>query len=141
MKVKDFDTIWKIAGLPAPQKEALFNPKRKWRVDYFWPEYNLAVEVQGGVFIRGRHVSGAGSVNDMEKFNYLTLFGYRLLLFTPKQVETGYASAMIRAFIRGEKNPQLPMIPEKAKRRRRRPSRFIRFDDSGDYCRRNHFGE
>ena len=51
--------------------------------------------------MRGRHVTGIGSAGDMEKFNYLTLFGYRLLLFTPRQVKSGYVSAMIRAFIRG----------------------------------------
>ena len=118
MVISDFETIWKVAGLPAPQMEAHFHPKRKWRLDYYWPEYNLVVEVQGGIFVRGRHVTGIGSVGDMEKFNYLTLFGYRLLLFTPRQVKSGYASAMIRAFIREDKNPQLPVLPEKKKRTR-----------------------
>ncbi len=117
MIIPDFETIWKVAGLPAPEKEALFHLKRKWRIDYFWPQYNLAVEIQGGMFVRGRHVQGIGSVGDMEKFNYLTLCGYRLLLFTPRQVKSGYASAMIRAFIRGDKNPQLPILPEKKRRR------------------------
>ena len=65
--------------------------------------------------MRGRHVTGIGSAGDMEKFNYLTLFGYRLLLFTPRQVKSGYASAMIRAFIRGDKNPHLPVLPKKKK--------------------------
>ena len=118
MILDDFDAIWKLAGLPSPQHEASFHPKRKWRIDYFWPQFNLAVEVEGGVFIKGRHVTGIGSVGDMEKYNYLTLFGFRLLRFTPRQVKSGYASAFIRALIRGDKNPQLPTLPEKKKRDR-----------------------
>jgi hypothetical protein len=119
--IPDFETIWKVAGLPVPEMETRFHPKRKWRIDYFWPQYNLAVEIQGGMFVNGRHVTGAGSLGDMEKFNFLTLCGYRLLLFTPRQVKSGYASAMIRAFIRGDKNPQLPLIPEMRKRKCRFP--------------------
>jgi hypothetical protein len=123
MLIPDIETIWKIAGLPKPQRETCFHPRRRWRIDYFWPEFKLAVEIQGGVFIKGRHVTGTGSVSDMEKFNHLTLCGIRLLCFTPRQVKSGYATAFIRALLRGETDPNLPPLPEKRKKTRpfRRP--------------------
>jgi hypothetical protein len=119
MLIPDIETIWKIAGLPQPQCEACFHPRRKWRIDYFWPEFRLAVEIEGGVFIKGRHVTGVGSVSDMEKYNFLTLYGLRLLRFTPRQVKSGYATAFIRAFLTGETDPPLPPLPEKRKKARR----------------------
>ncbi len=123
MLIPDIETIWKIAGLPRPQYEARFHSRRKWRIDYFWPEFRLAVEIQGGVFIKGRHVTGTGSVGDMEKFNHLTLCGIRLLCFTPRQMKSGYATALIRALLRGETDPNLPPLPEKRQKTRgfRRP--------------------
>jgi len=119
MLIPDIETIWKIAGLPLPQCEVSFHARRKWRIDYFWPEFRLAVEIQGGMFIKGRHVTGTGSVGDMEKFNHLTLCGIRLLCFTPRQVKSGYATVFIRAFLRGETDPNLPPLPEKRPRMRR----------------------
>ena len=127
MLIPDIETIWKIAGLPQPQCEACFDPRRKWRIDYFWPEFKLAVEIEGGLFTRGRHVTGTGSIGDIEKYNFLTLYGLRLLRFTPRQVKSGYAPAFIRAFLKGETDPNLPLIPEKRpKTRRVRRSRWQR---------------
>jgi hypothetical protein len=119
MLIPDIETVWKIAGLPRPQCEACFHPRRKWRIDYFWPEFRLAVEIEGGVFIKGRHVTGVGSVSDMEKYNFLTLYGLRLLRFTPRQVKSGYATAFIQAFLRGETDPDLPPLPEKKPKMKR----------------------
>jgi hypothetical protein len=125
--IADIETMWKIAGLPRPQCEARFHPKRKWRIDYFWPEFKLAVEIEGGLFTRGRHVTGTGSVGDLEKYNFLVLHGLRLLRFTPRQAKSGYAAAFIRAFLEGDKDPDLPPLPEKKpKTRRLRRPKWVR---------------
>ena len=78
MLIPDIDAVWKIAGLPRPQCEARFHPGRKWRIDYFWPEFKLAVEIEGGVFTKGRHVTGTGSIGDMEKYNYQRHFSRKI---------------------------------------------------------------
>ncbi len=66
--------------------EYKFNPIRKWRADYFFPSANLALEIEGGAFTNGRHTRGKGFVNDMEKYNAMTLQGIKLLRYTPDQL-------------------------------------------------------
>jgi hypothetical protein len=64
------DLFWQIraAGLPYPIREFRFHPERRWRFDYAWPGAWLAVEVEGGVWTRGRHLRGAGFIRDCEKY-------------------------------------------------------------------------
>ena len=90
-----FCRLLKEAGCPEPTKEYRFS-KRRWRVDYAWPEYKLAVEIEGGVWIKGRHTSGSGFMKDMEKYNALTMFGWSLLRYTPKQ--TSYQKTVNEIF-------------------------------------------
>lgn len=63
--------------------EHRFHPKRMWRFDVAIPEIKLAIEVEGGVWIHGRHTRGSGFINDMEKYNSATSLGWRLLRCTP----------------------------------------------------------
>lgn len=87
-------------GMPTPKKEYRFHPPRRWRIDYAWPEHKLAVEIEGGGWIGGRHNRPVGFVKDMEKYNALTMDGYRLLRFTPQMVSTGYAYDILGAFFK-----------------------------------------
>lgn len=88
----------KIAGLPMPEREYRFHPTRKWRLDYFFPSLQLAVEKEGGVWIRGRHTHPAGFLKDIEKYNELSLAGISLLRFTPKQINDGEAVSKVVLF-------------------------------------------
>jgi hypothetical protein len=64
---------------------------RQWRADFFI-EPDILVEIEGGVFVQGRHNRGAAMVEDMTKYNSAILLGYRLLRFEPsKHVDTGIA--------------------------------------------------
>jgi hypothetical protein len=78
--------VWKFYGIPIPIPEYKFFAKRKWRIDYAWPNNYLAVEIEGGVYSRGRHIRPTGFINDMEKYNCLILCGWKLLRFTPKNI-------------------------------------------------------
>lgn len=82
-------------GLPAPVREFRFHPGRKWRFDFCWPEHNLAVEIEGAVWVRGRHTRGSGFVQDMEKYNAAAVAGWRVLRFDPGMVENGTARAQV----------------------------------------------
>jgi hypothetical protein len=84
-------TLCEAAGLPVPVPEYRFHPKRKWRFDYAWPTYKLALEVDGGIWTQGRHSRGAGKLADMEKLSEAAILGWRVLYVTPKQVEDGTA--------------------------------------------------
>lgn len=77
--------------------EYRFHETRKWRVDFAFEEKRLAVEVEGGGWINGRHNRGAGMQKDIEKYNALTLAGWRLLRFTGQDIKSGHALATIES--------------------------------------------
>lgn len=76
---------------PAPEREYHFHPARKWAFDFAWPALLLAVEVEGGQWVRGRHQRGKGFADDCEKYNAAAALGWTVLRFTGSQVECGAA--------------------------------------------------
>lgn len=89
-------------GLPAPELEVRFHPTRRWRADYLWREPKLIVEVDGGVFVAGRHSRGAGVEQDVEKFAEAMLLGYRVLRVTTRHVRDGRAIRWIEQLLTGQ---------------------------------------
>lgn len=79
------------AGMPEPVREHRFHPIRQWRFDFAWPEYRVALEIEGGIWTGGGHTRGRGYREDMEKYNEAALHGWIVLRFTPKQVKNGGA--------------------------------------------------
>ena len=77
--------------------EYRFDPVRRWRLDFAFPDKRLAVEVEGGTWIHGRHNRGAGMEKDIEKYNALALAGWRLLRFTGRMIKSGEAIDTIKA--------------------------------------------
>lgn len=75
-------------GLPCPDPEHRFHHTRKWRIDYAWPDEKVALEVEGGVWTRGRHTRGSGYVKDMEKYNEVALHGFVLVRVVPDDLLT-----------------------------------------------------
>lgn len=73
--------------IPTPEREAKFHQTRNWRVDFMWRQQKLAVEIEGGIYNRGRHVRPAGFKNDILKYNALSIAGYKLLRFTPDMLD------------------------------------------------------
>lgn len=90
-----FPALCRAAGLPEPVAEYRFCPTRRWRLDYAWPELRVALEVEGGIWTRGRHNRGTGFLRDMEKYNALAAAGWRLFRCVPSDMPLA-AVAMIR---------------------------------------------
>ena len=87
------------AGLPTPEREYLFALEqmgRRWRFDFAWPAEQVAAEVEGGIWSRGRHVRGTGFENDCEKYNAATLLGWRVFRFTRGMLEADEAIPTLR---------------------------------------------
>jgi very-short-patch-repair endonuclease len=79
-------------GLPAPEKEVRFHPTRRWRADYLWrAPHMLIVELDGGLFVGGRHSRGLGAEKDMEKTAAALAMGYRVMRVSPRHVRNGQA--------------------------------------------------
>jgi hypothetical protein len=93
--------------------EYQFAKPRRWRFDWAvffdrtssrapWIKSNLAIEVDGGVWIRGggRHNRGAGFIRDMEKTNVANCLGWSILRFTPQMVLKGEARRVIEIWLK-----------------------------------------
>ena len=91
---------FQLSGLPAPEREYLFHPKRKWRFDFAWPDLLIAVEVEGGIWVGGRHVRGKGYEDDCMKYNEAQIAGWMVLRFTPGMLKRGNGGDVIEKAIR-----------------------------------------
>ena len=72
------------ADLPAPCRELVFAPPRRWRFDAAWPAAMLAAECDGGQWAAGggRHNTDA----DREKLNAAAALGWRVLRFSASMI-------------------------------------------------------
>ena len=85
----------KLVGLPTPEREYRFSPPRRFKADFAYPDEMLLIEVEGGVWTRGRHTRGGGYSKDMEKYNLAATMGYRILRFTGDMIKDGTAMQTI----------------------------------------------
>lgn len=68
-------------NLPPPFRQHRFHDTRRWLFDFAWPDSHLAVELQGGSWIKGGHNTAIGQAADYEKHNEATRLGWRVLFY------------------------------------------------------------
>lgn len=73
-----------------------FCPPRRWTWDFAWIDRALAVEIDGGGFVYGRHNRPGGQEKDYEKANTATLLGWRVLRFTGRMLNEDQAVPFIK---------------------------------------------
>lgn len=83
----------RCVGLPEPVMQyRLTESKRRYAWDFAWPVERLLVDVQGAIWVDHKgHNSGTGVTRDCTKLNLATLAGYRCLLVTGNQIDSGEA--------------------------------------------------
>lgn len=59
---------------------------RKFRFDCANPEKKIAIEIEGGLWITGRHNRPVGMIQDLEKYNLAVLEGWKILRYTPEML-------------------------------------------------------
>jgi very-short-patch-repair endonuclease len=77
--------------LPEPIREHYFAKPRRFRFDFAWPSLKIAVEIEGGTWVNGRHNRGSGFEADLEKYNLAVLSGWSVLRFSGAAVKGGDA--------------------------------------------------
>lgn len=82
-------------------KEYMFHPVRKWRFDYAIPEHKVALEVEGGIWTKGRHTRPQGFLGDIEKYNAGTLLGWRIFRVTPDELYSNKTFNLLKDAISG----------------------------------------
>lgn len=106
----NFLAICSMLGLPLPEREARFAAMiaggegtgvrerlrrlglKDWRFDFLWRKSRVAVEIEGGTWSGGRHVTGAGYAEDCRKYNAAALAGFMVLRFTTDMLKDGARS-------------------------------------------------
>lgn len=88
------------ARLAEPIMEYRFHPEREWRFDFAWPERKVALEVDGGIWVKGRHTRGSGWLKDTEKLNAAATLGWRMLRCTPQQLASADMIQTVKAALK-----------------------------------------
>jgi len=84
------------------QREYRFHPRRKWRFDFIlqdrqtFEHYYTAIEIEGGLYSRGRHVRGKGYQADLDKYNAAAADGWFVFRFSTQDVLTGRAKKFLQ---------------------------------------------
>ena len=85
-KYEFMSEVFKSAGIPEPTYEFRFHDTRRWRMDMAWRKQKVYCEVQGGIFIKGRHTRGASLLKEWEKLNTASSMGWRVLFVQPSDI-------------------------------------------------------
>jgi len=88
------------SGITGWEAEYRFHPVRRWRFDIAFVDRKIAVEVDGGGWIQGRHSRGGGMHSDAEKLSAAAILGWRVLRVTPQWVRSGDAVRWIQEALR-----------------------------------------
>ena len=88
-----------IIGCPEPVLEHRFHPTIRWRFDLAWPDKKIAVEIEGGAWIGGRHTRPKGFQVDICKYTAAAIMGWRVLRYSPAQVKTWTAAQEIASVV------------------------------------------
>ena len=91
----EFALVLRSANVSGWEREYRFAHPRKWRFDFAWRAEKFALEIEGGVWIQGRHNRARGYVADLEKYNSAALLGWRILRVTPEMVSDGTALRLV----------------------------------------------
>lgn len=84
-------------GLPLPVREFVFDEKRKWRFDYCWESVKIALEVEGGRWLRkGAHNTGTALERDCAKYNEALLQGWIVLRCFPETLREPHMIHQVR---------------------------------------------
>lgn len=79
-----------------PDTEYRFHPERKWRFDFAFPDVQVAVECEGGIFVKGAHTRGAHFRSDCEKYNAAVELGWAVLRYTDREIRSGAALEQVQ---------------------------------------------
>lgn len=91
-----FQFLWRVMHGPKLVRELRFAPPRRWRFDFAHEGAKVAIEIQGGVWSRGRHARGAGMAKDYEKANAAVAAGWRVFHLSTGMITQEHLRPILR---------------------------------------------
>ena len=92
-----FELLWRSLDGPALEREFRFHPTRKWQADFAHLPSRTLIEIEGGIWIRGRHTSPRGFTADAEKYLEAALGGWRVVRLVDRQLVPEILNRLIAA--------------------------------------------
>lgn len=86
-----------------PKSEYYFaSPWRLWHIDWAYPIWGIAIEIEGGTFTYGddkksSHMTGVGYADNCRKYSILSLLGWIVIRVTTDMLDRGEAWYLIDA--------------------------------------------
>jgi very-short-patch-repair endonuclease len=90
-----FEGIWNALAGPPLEKEFRFHPIRRWRADFAHLESRTLIEIEGGIYVNGRHNRGAGFAADLEKYLEASLAGWHVVRLGPNELTTAHIERLV----------------------------------------------
>ncbi len=81
-----FAALWDKVGGPPLEAEFRFHPQRRWRADFAHLPSRTLIEIEGGIYVLGRHNRAAGFAADLEKYLEAALDGWRVVRLGPAEL-------------------------------------------------------
>lgn len=75
------------------------NGLKDWRFDFASPDIHLAVEVEGGAWVQGRHTRGKGFAEDLRKYDAAMRLGWIVYRCDAKMVDDGQAIDTLKTLV------------------------------------------
>lgn len=72
---------------------------KDYRFDAAWPAHKLAVEVEGGSWVNGRHTRGAGFRDDCWKYHHAMALGWTVYRCEESLIRGGQAVALVEKLL------------------------------------------
>ena len=95
-----FMRLLDVNFIPRPEREFRFHPVRKFKFDYAFKEYKVALELEGGVFTKQAHGSVTGVLRDIEKYSLAASLGWRIVRCIPSKLNTSKTIQLIKDALR-----------------------------------------
>ena len=81
--IKYWETLYPDIDL---HTEYRFTPPRRFRFDFAFLPSKIAIEINGGNWIHGRHTRASNLSNEYEKLNLAALNGWRVFVLSPEMI-------------------------------------------------------
>ena len=92
-----FELLWRTLNGPKLESEFRFHPTRRWRADYAHLPSRTLIELEGGVWVGGRHNRATGFVADAEKYFEAALAGWRVVRLVNSQLTLPNLARLVAA--------------------------------------------